>query len=121
MDVWKCLIIIVFAGALGGALAALLGSDKGLVGPTIVQTLSGPVLRPGFIGLMTVGAAAAAVNWGLNSPVSSASFNWSYTYGLPMREMAGAVLIGLGGSKWLSSSVDLKIREQSEQPGGWNH
>lgn len=114
MDVWQALIIVLISGAMGGGLAALLGSDKGFVGPTLLQGRSGTVLRPGFVGLLIVGASAAAVNWGLNSPVSSASFNWRMSYGIPMREVAGAVLIGLGGSKWLSNAVDLQLRNERD-------
>lgn len=121
MSALEILLVVALAGGTGGIVAALLSEDKGFVLP---KKVSGDVsiVRPGFIGLILVGAAAAALSFALYGPLSSetvvggpesadsATANEdNEDFGLTLAALGGAFLIGIGGSKWLSSQVDKSI------------
>jgi hypothetical protein len=91
VTVWLIGVIVAAAGGIGGMIAAVLSEDKGFVRPTKVTAATGTVYRPGWTGLILTGASAALVSWGLY----------------------GAVLVGTGGSKWISSQVDKTLLQQA--------
>ena len=115
MTIWGLAGVIAVAGALGGVAAALLSEDKGFVLPKKIDNASsGTIYRPGFVGLIFVGALAAVVSWGLYGPLANANIVGGeqtgkparHDYGLTLAGLSGAIVVGLGGSKWLSSQVD---------------
>lgn len=123
MSVLETLLVVALAGAVGGILAALLSDDKGFVFPRPVRGENGTVTyRPGFLGLILVGACAAALSFALYGPLAGATViggpgspvdDSGNPYGLTLAALAGAVLIGTGGSKWLASQVDKVTLQQT--------
>ena len=118
-SMWWMLVLIILAGALGGVVNAFL-SDNGFLMPKSEQTTSGAtVLRPGYFGNVLVGAVAALVSWGLYGPLGSLlvagtpealKANVSPDkVGLTLASLVGAVLVGIGGARWLSSEVDKNL------------
>jgi hypothetical protein len=95
------------------------------------------VIRPGFFGNVIIGATAAAASWGLygtfaSNAIISRSAQAStkptaivstvpqvmagagnktiqQTFDLPLSALVRAFLIGIGGTRWLSSEVDKKV------------
>ena len=111
---WNLLLIVATAGGIGGCVNALL-SDNGFVMPRAETTGVGSIVRPGFLGNILIGAVAAAISWGLYGPFASA-----VVFGAPMEAnpvkpslslsaLVGAVLIGIGGARWLTNEVDKKL------------
>lgn len=133
MALWKLACIVMFAGGVGGVVSAILSEDRGFVLPTKVDTDGKTVVRPGFIGLVLVGAVAAVLSWGLYGPladqnvfggkdpvaggdvVATTSDDLDDDFGLTLSALAGAVLVGIGGSKWLSTEVDKRLLEQAAE------
>lgn len=120
MTAWEITGIVAVAGALGGVIAALMSEDKGFLLPTKVQDATGTIIRPGFLGLMIIGAAAAALSFALYGPLSNTTAFGSDHSGLPRQDygitlaaLGGAVLVGIGGSKWISSQVDKALLSQA--------
>jgi hypothetical protein len=127
MSIWSMMGVIAGAGAVGGLLASLLSEDKGLPIPRFVKvklpngsSVRTNVLRPGFLGLMFVGAMAAALSWALYGPVANAAVLGTAAAGtssssvtLTLAVLAGAVVVGTGGSKWLSGQVDNVLLRQT--------
>lgn len=112
------LLFIVFAaGVVGGALNAFI-SDNGFIVPQRLKVDDAEILRPGFLGNMLVGGVAAVVSWGLYGPLSAALVVGSSTSstggaaadpGLSLGSLVGAVLVGVGGAKWLTNEVDKRL------------
>lgn len=115
--IWQLMLAIAAAGATGGLLNALI-SDSGFSLPhTEEATNKAKVFVPGFIGNILTGAVAGFLSWGLYGPsatmavVGQPSVNEMppQVFHLKLSEVAGAVVIGLGGARWLSNEVDKKI------------
>jgi hypothetical protein len=112
------LIVIVVAGAVGGVVNALL-TDNGFIKPRKETTSAGvDIYRPGFIGNIIIGAVAAGISWGLYGPLASyvllgsteaIAKNPSAALGISLSTVVGAVLIGIGGAKWLTNEVDKRL------------
>ena len=118
-SIWLMLIYVLTAGAVGGVVNALM-TDNGFLLPKSEQA-SGKttVVRPGYLGNVLIGAIAAVVSWGLYGPLS-AYFIAGTTealkanasperVGLSLASLVGAVLVGVGGPRWLSSEVDKNL------------
>ena len=110
---WVGILIVAAAGALGGVTNAFL-TDNGFVLPRRERNDGGDILRPGVLGNMLVGIVAAIVSWGLYGPLANQSVYPART--LPadvapvtLAAIAGAVLIGVGGSRWLTNEVDKRL------------
>lgn len=120
---WEIAGAVAAAGAVGGVVAALLSEDKGFALPTRVRTSDGAragVIRPGFIGLILIGAVAATVSWALYGPAADVALLTTAPSGaslgsanLTLAAIGGAVLIGVGGSKWISGQVDKTLLRQT--------
>lgn len=116
MTAWEITGLVAVAGALGGVIAAILSEDRGFVLPKKVDADGSTILRPGFVGLVVAGAVAAALSFALYGPLASATVfggpdkapgdDSSDNYGITLAALGGAVLVGAGGSKWLSTQVD---------------
>lgn len=118
-SMWLMLLYIFIAGAVGGVVNALM-SDNGFLLPKSEQTTNGTtVLRPGYLGNILIGSVAAIVSWGLYGPLSSyfiagtaeavKSNSSPEKVGLSLASLVGALLVGIGGARWLSSEVDKNL------------
>jgi hypothetical protein len=103
--------IILASGAAGGIINAIM-SDNGFIKPReeIVENVA--IVRPGIAGNILLGAVAAFISWGLYGAYSAAVVYMAGT-GTIVEEMsisisaiAGALLIGIGGARWLTNEVD---------------
>ncbi|WP_133300435.1 hypothetical protein [Paraburkholderia lacunae] len=110
------LLYIALAGAVGGLGNAFL-SDNGMVLPRVekVAGTATTIYRPGFLVNMFIGALAAAISWGLYGAGANASLLGTpgapnaVPVNLTVSSLAGAILVGLGGARWLSNEVDKKL------------
>lgn len=116
MTLFGVTAIVVFVGALGGVINALL-SDNGFL-KWRWETVDGRrIWRPGAVGNVIFGAAASLVSWGLYGPFSQ------YVL-LPLQEVpedprrgfyltlatiVGAFLVGIGGARALTSELDKRV------------
>lgn len=104
----------MLSGAVGGIVNALV-SDNGFVKPSEECTGEVTIIRPGFAGNILLGSVAAFISWGLYGAFSDAVLFGTAT-GLGTEEIsvsissiAGALLIGIGGARWLTNEVDKKL------------
>lgn len=110
---WILLLYIVLAGAVGGVVNALL-HDQGFRLPSKAQVDGLTIYRPGWIGNVVIGSIAAAISWGLYGPLAAYSIAGTgptapTSAGLTLSSLVGAVLIGVGGARWLTSEVDKNL------------
>jgi hypothetical protein len=116
-DRWPYLVFLIcLMGGLGGVINALL-TDNGFIAPTPAIVDGKKIWRPGILGNIAVGVAAAFVSWGMYGPLSSriiVRLNESTAkpavddseVGLTLSGLVGAFLVGVGGARWLSNEVD---------------
>jgi hypothetical protein len=106
--------IIMLSGAMGGFVNALV-SDNGFIKPSEEVAGDVTIVRPGFAGNILLGGMAAFVSWGLYGGFSNAvvygTANGSGTdaISISISAIAGAVLVGMGGARWLTNEVDKKL------------
>jgi hypothetical protein len=114
MSIWALLGVVVAAGALGGAINALM-TDNGFRLPKWDEVGGARIWRPGWIANVVVGLSAAAVSWGLYGPyandvlVGTQSSTTPQNFILTLSSVVGAFLVGIGGSRYLTSQV-MRIR-----------
>jgi hypothetical protein len=106
--------IVILSGAVGGIVNALV-SDNGFIRPSEETAGDVTIIRPGFAGNILLGAVAAFMSWGLYGAFSNAVI-WGANTGMgtddvtvSMASIAGAVLVGIGGARWLTNEVDKKL------------
>ena len=113
MSLWLMLGAVMLAGAAGGLLNAYF-TDNGFVWPKVESVGAFTITRPGFLGSMLVGGIAAGVSWGLYGPFAGVSILGS-TDGvrpgaaLTVSALVGAVLVGIGGGRWLTDQADKSL------------
>jgi hypothetical protein len=104
--------IIMFSGAMGGFVNALV-SDNGFIKPSEEVAGDVTIVRPGFAGNILLGGMAAFVSWGLYGAFSNAvvygAANGTNEISVSISAIAGAVLVGMGGARWLTNEVDKKL------------
>lgn len=108
-SVWEILGTIAAAGAIGGAVNALL-SDNGFI---LVKMEAG-IVRPGVLGNMILGAFAAIVTWGLYGPLKDAVLLGAHPAGevaatLTITALVGAALAGAGGARIITNEIDKRF------------
>jgi hypothetical protein len=111
LHAWTCVLIVTSAGALGGLINAFI-SDNGFALPTRIKG----VLCPGALLNVLVGAVAAATSWALygsGATIELASPNPREQISLRLPALAGALVVGLAGSKWLTNEADKTLLKQS--------
>lgn len=110
ISIWLLLVIVCIAGALGGLVNALL-SDQGFFLPYTEEVNHLRIVHPGFLGNMLIGTFAAGLSWGLYGPLSLTSIfsSLSVTGSLTLSALFGAVLVGVGGARWITNEVDKKL------------
>lgn len=109
------LAISVF-GMIGGVINALL-TDNGFLKPKRETTDHGDIFRPGYFGNMFIGAVSAFVSWGLYGPFAAVTLlgpppapgTPPPALSVTLSALAGAVLVGIGGARWLTNEVDKKL------------
>ena len=111
MELSKYLLIVFVAGAIGGIVNALL-SDNGFVLPKKEINGGTNIIRPGYLGNIFVGGISAAISWGLYGPFAAAYVVGGSNdpnmaaVGLSLSSLVGALLVGVGGARWLTNEVD---------------
>jgi hypothetical protein len=99
MSIWALLGVVVAAGALGGAINALM-TDNGFRLPKWDEVGGARIWRPGWIANVVVGLSAAAVSWGLYGPyandvlVGTQSSTTPQNFILTLSSVVGAFLAG---------------------------
>lgn len=107
-------LYVFLAGAVGGLVNALM-SDNGFVLPQYEKLDAAKILRPGVIGNALIGAVAAVVSWALYGPVGQLPVLGATAHAdsaditLTYAALAGAILVGIGGARWLSDQVDKNL------------
>lgn len=111
MNPWICMLIIFIAGGLGGFVNAFLGKDG-----IILPHWKAGIWCPGVLGNSFIGSIAALVSWGLygsgNSVAIGAVNDTRTEVSLTIGACAGALLVGIGGSRWLSNEVDKQFLKE---------
>jgi hypothetical protein len=107
------LFLLIIAGIIGGGINALI-SDNGFMLPSPEPAGEGKaIIRPGFIGNIFIGITAAIVSWMLYGPFASACMMGCTLTQAPVTltfaGFGGAVIIALGGARWLNAEVDKKM------------
>ncbi|EKQ66572.1 hypothetical protein OsccyDRAFT_5057 [Leptolyngbyaceae cyanobacterium JSC-12] len=120
MSPWIWIVIILIAGGLGGFANAFLGGE----GIPLPCWKDG-IWCPGIIGNTFVGSMGAFISWGLYGSGSgvdlSVANNPRTEVSLTIGAFAGAMLVGVGGARWLSNEVDKKfLRETVVESGKRN-
>ena len=106
--------IIMLSGAIGGIVNALV-SDNGFIKLSEETAGEVTIIRPGFAGNILLGAVAAFVSWGLYGAFSNAVLFGTATgvgtedITVSIASIAGALLVGIGGARWLTNEVDKKL------------
>jgi hypothetical protein len=120
MDPWTCASLILLAGALGGVVNALI-TDNGFVSPKIHRG----IWCPGFIANVLVGAFAAFASWsfygsgaGVELAAAAATGRERAQISLTFSALAGALLVGVAGAKWITNEVDKKLLKESVKIAG---
>jgi hypothetical protein len=109
-SVWIALLIICAAGAFGGLINALV-TDNGFFLPCEQHTNGTMIVRPGFLGNVLTGIAAAVASWGLYGSFGSIELFHPLpaTTSFTLASVVGAMLIGIGGARWLTNEVDKRL------------
>src|SRR5260370_30953499 len=109
MTPWMCVFLITSAGAVGGLLNAFM-SDNGFALPTRIKG----IWCPGALWNVFVGGVSAVTSWALYG--SGATIDLAATQreqiSLRLGALAGALIIGIAGSKWLTNEVDKALLKQ---------
>ena len=111
MNPWTCATLITIAGGLGGVINALL-TDNGFVLPTRVHG----VCCPGFLTNTIVGAFSAFASWAFYGSVASidlAHATERTQISLRFSALAGALLVGVAGARWITGEVDKQLLKES--------
>ncbi|MGD2097895.1 MAG: hypothetical protein PVG35_09960 [Desulfobacterales bacterium] len=114
MFLWKYMAIIFVSGALGGIVNALM-TDNGFTLPRKEPQGSANIMRPGFLVNIFIGGVAALVSWGLYGPfaavfvIGGTNGPGIEAAGLSLSSVVGALLVGIGGARWLTNEVDKKL------------
>jgi hypothetical protein len=119
VSMWIMFFIVLIAGAVGGAVNALM-TDNGFLRPKMEKVdEKTSIFRPGYLGNILIGAVASVVSWGLYGPLSPyyiigteqalAANALPETVGLTLAALVGAIMIGIGGARWLTSEVDKNL------------
>ena len=112
--IWLLLVGLAAAGAIGGAINAII-SDNGFILPKTTQGTDGTILRPGFLGNLLLGAVGAVVSWGLYGPfavvaiLGTAPKSQAVDVYVTLAGIVGAVLVGAAGARWWTNEIDKKL------------
>jgi hypothetical protein len=111
MNPWICALLITLAGGVGGVVNAFL-TDNGFFLPRREHN----VWCPGAISNILIGALAAFSSWafyGSGASVELSQLGPRAAITLRFSALAGAFLVGVAGSRWLTNEVDKKLLKES--------
>lgn len=113
MNPWSCAFIISTAGAIGGIINALLSDNK-----FFMPKIKDGILCPGALTNILVGATSAFASWslygsGASVELAKATANARQDISLTFAALAGAFLVGLAGSKWLTNEADKRFLKET--------
>jgi hypothetical protein len=121
------LFLVSVAGAVGGVVNALL-SNNGFVLPRAEQADGVKILRPGYLGNILIGAVSAGISWGLYGPLANFiilgtpdALSKNPSAGLTLSALVGAVLVGVGGARWLTNEVDKNLLRAAATKAARSH
>ncbi len=120
MNAWYCVILISSAGAIGGVVNALLSGQRRVTMPSYQDG----VWCPGVLANVLIGAVAALTSWALYG--SGAAIELAQTndptlrseISLKLPALAGALMVGMAGAKWLTSESDKSAWKESVKEMG---
>ena len=110
MKAYHIALIVFGVGLVGGLANALLSGNTFL----LPKKDAGPpkdVLMPGLLATMFVGGIAAVVSWGLYGANAGDSIDGNAS--IKVAALAGALVIGFGGARWLTNEVDKSLLSKS--------
>lgn len=117
MNAWYCVLLISLAGAVGGVINAMLSGHR-LTLPSYQEG----VWCPGFIGNVLIGAVAALTSWALYGSGAGVELGSNPTLraeiSLKLPALAGALMVGMAGAKWLTSESDKGLYKESIKEAG---
>jgi hypothetical protein len=111
------ILLIVGFGMVGGFINAFL-TDQGLALPKLDRLQNGQrILRPGFVGNVTVGGVTAIILAGLYSPLGAVEIGTSTAPNLHLTigSLAGALLSGIGGARLLTQEVEKRYTDLTKE------
>jgi hypothetical protein len=111
MNAWNCAALIAIAGGLGGVVNALF-SGNGFVLPRYRNG----ILCPGAFSNVFIRAFAACASWafyGSGAGIDLARSGDHATVSLQFSALAGALLVGVAGAKWITNEVDKRLLKES--------
>jgi hypothetical protein len=111
MSPWTCALLITLAGGLGGVVNALI-TDNGFALPKSERG----IWCLGFIANVLVGAFAAFSSWafyGSGAGIDLANVTERTEISLRFSALAGALMVGVAGAKWITNEVDKKLLKES--------
>ena len=86
-------------------------SDNGFILPRTEQLDQLRIVHPGFLGNILIGIVAAGLSWGLYGPLSMTPIfsPLPVTESLTLSALVGAVVVGIGGARWITNEIDKKV------------
>lgn len=108
MKVGIAFFVIILAGAIGGAVNALL-THNGFILPKKIEDKDFTIVKPGYMGNILIGAVSGIVSWGLYGPIAGANILAALDAPLSLASFAGAILVGIAGARWLTNEVDKSL------------
>ena len=105
------MVLRITCGGAGGVINALL-TDNGFILPSKVSR----IWRPGFLSSVMVGAFLLlhrGPSTALEQPWSFAHATERSAISLTFSALAGAFLVGVAGSRWLTNEVDKRLLKES--------
>jgi hypothetical protein len=117
MNPWVCVLLIASAGSVGGLLNTYM-SDNGFALPRRI----GGVWCPGALWNVFVGGISALTSWALygsGAGIDLASPREQIS--LRLGALAGALIVGMAGSKWLTNEVDKNLLRQGVMHAAKKH
>jgi hypothetical protein len=111
MNPWVCAALIATAGGLGGVVNALFSGN----GFALPKYRNG-ILCPGFLSNVLIGAFAASASWafyGSGAGIELAHPAERTEVSLRFSALAGALLVGVAGAKWITNEVDKQMLKES--------
>lgn len=114
--IWWIALLIFVAGCVGGFVNSLVTGELKL--PT--RDAEAKVYRPGWLGTVVVGGAAAAASWGLYGPLAELALlgvdtGNGATPVLRLSEFFGALIVGFGGGRWLTAELDRVLLSREKE------
>jgi len=122
MEIWIAVLIVCFAGAVGGVVNALM-TDNSFILP---KTQDG-IWRAGIVGNIIVSAVAAVISWGISNQIADISVYAVETVKtqttpaiaaapivlLTVGSLMNALLVGIAGARWLTNAIDKNLLQKA--------